>query len=90
MDEAVILDRTSALAVGVVGGWQVDATVASMRRRAVRNVLRNGVLAADLRDADVVCLAGLGEGVVSTIEVLALLRQRCQQAERTQGSLDLP
>jgi hypothetical protein len=32
-----------------------------------------GVFAADLGNADVSCLAGLGEGVVAAVEVLALL-----------------
>jgi hypothetical protein len=39
----------------------------------MRDVLRNGVFAADLGDADVRGLAGLGESVVARVEILALL-----------------
>ena len=40
----------------------------------MRNVLGQRVLGADGRDADVRGLAGLGEGVVAAVEVLALLK----------------
>jgi hypothetical protein len=40
----------------------------------VRDLLGVGVLAADLGDASVRSLAGLGEGIVAAVEVLALLR----------------
>ena len=40
----------------------------------VRDLLGVGVLAADLGDASVESLAGLGEGIVAAVEVLALLR----------------
>jgi hypothetical protein len=39
----------------------------------VRDLLGVGVLAADLGDASVRSLAGLGEGIVAAVEVLALL-----------------
>jgi hypothetical protein len=39
----------------------------------VGNLFGIGVLTADLGNADVSCLAGLGEGVVAAVEVLALL-----------------
>jgi hypothetical protein len=39
----------------------------------VRDGLGVWVLAADLGNADVACLAGFGESVVTAVEVLALL-----------------
>ena len=39
----------------------------------MRNILGDGVLAADLGDAYVGGFAGFGEGVVAGVEVLALL-----------------
>ena len=39
----------------------------------MRDLLWVGVLTADLSDTDVAGLAGLGEGVVAAVEVLALL-----------------
>ena len=41
----------------------------------VRDLLGVGVLAADLGDASVGSFAGLGEGIVAAVEVLALLQR---------------
>ena len=49
----------------------------------MRDLLGVGVLAADLGDASVRGLAGLGEGVVAAVEVLALLR--CVWSARLRG-----
>lgn len=42
----------------------------------MRDVLRDGVFAADLCDADVGGFAGFGEGVVAGVEVFAFLMER--------------
>ena len=49
----------------------------------MRDLLGVGVLAADLGDANVAGLAGLGKGVVAAVEVLALLR--CVWSARLRG-----
>ena len=51
-----------------------DVVADADRRRKVRDVLRVGVLGADAARVDAVGLAGLGEGVVAAVEVLAFLQ----------------
>jgi len=69
--KGVLLDGAAdlvLLAVAVDGSQAVGC-----RRSNMGDLLRVGVLAANLGDADVSGLAGLGKGIVATVEVLALL-----------------
>lgn len=63
------------LGVGAAGHGAADgaAAVAADGGRQVRDVLGDGVLGADGARVDRVGLAGLGEGVVAAVKVLALL-----------------
>jgi hypothetical protein len=65
-----------AIAVAVLAGWG--------GRGDVWDLLGVGVLATDLGDADVTSFAGLGEGVVAAVEVLALLRMLLVEIRMTQ------
>ena len=66
----VALRGSSAVAaIGVDG----DSLANGRRGGNVRDLLGVGVLAADLRHANVASLAGLGEGVVAAVKILALL-----------------
>jgi hypothetical protein len=72
---AALLYRGAALAADAAAMCRVQdmAVVEGVRRRGMGDVLGVGVLATDLRDADVGGFAGFAEGVVSAVEVLALL-----------------
>jgi len=89
MQERVFLDRAAgnlALTVDHAASMAMAVAVAILSggrgRRNVRNLLRVGVLAANLGDADVTGLASLGEGIVATVEVLALLQAGVGQNSR--------
>ena len=60
-------------AVGAVLGGPAGSLAGGRGRGDVWDLFGVGVLAADLGDADVTSFAGLGEGVVAAVEVLALL-----------------
>lgn len=81
VQEGVFLDRaTCQLALTVVGAdcmaVAIAAPVLSGRggRGDVWDLLGVGVFATNLGDTNVTSFAGLGEGVVAAVEVLALLR----------------
>lgn len=70
------VERGSGPASAVVGDAAEggsDVVTDADGRRQVGDVLRVGVLGADAARVDAVGLAGLGEGVVAAVEVLALL-----------------
>jgi hypothetical protein len=70
--EGVLLDGAAGLVLLAVA---VDRSQAiGCRRSNMGDLLGIGVLAADLGDADISGLAGLGQGIVAAVEVLALLR----------------
>jgi hypothetical protein len=67
----MLLDWAAGLVLlGVAVHW---GQAVRCRRSDVGDLFGVGVLAADLGDTNVSCLAGFGEGVVATVEVLALL-----------------
>ena len=78
----MFLDGAACQLALTVGGDAVSVAVAiaiavlagGRGRGDVWDLFGVGVLAADLGDADVTSFAGLGEGVVAAVEVLALLR----------------
>ena len=72
MEESAALLRRAA---GLHVPGRRGLSVAWCGRGHVRDLLGVGVLAADLGDASVRGLAGLGEGVVAAVEVLALLQR---------------
>ena len=82
MQECVLLDwaagqvagRSSGIAVAVTVGVAIAILSRGCGRGDVRDLLGVGVFAADLGDAYVASFAGLGEGVVAAVEVLALLQ----------------
>jgi hypothetical protein len=69
LQDASLLDGAAVDDLAVVQGRHEHGVLL----HRVRDVLGDGVLASDDGDADVRGLAGLGEGVVPGIEVLALL-----------------
>jgi len=70
VQEGRLLDGAAGLLLAVA----ILRVRSSRRGRSdVRDLLWVGVLTADLSDTDVAGLAGLGEGVVAAVEVLALL-----------------
>jgi hypothetical protein len=72
VQEGVFLDWTAS--PRLLGGAVVSVQAVGCGRSDVRNLLGVGVLTTDLGDTDVTGLAGLGEGVVAAVEVLALLQ----------------
>jgi hypothetical protein len=67
----MLLDWAAGLVLlGVAVDW---GQAVWCRRGDVGNLFGVGVLAADLGDTHVSCLTGFGEGIVATVEVLALL-----------------
>lgn len=79
MQKAALFDGTPRclLLLAAAGGLQVGDEAAGAGavdgRREVGDVLGDGVLGADGASVDRVGLAGLGEGVVAAVKVLALL-----------------
>ena len=81
VQEGVFLDRATgqlALAADAAISVAVAIAVAVLAGRGGRSdvwdLLGVGVLATDLGDANVASFAGLGEGVVAAVKVLALLQ----------------
>lgn len=72
MQKGVLLDRAASFLLV----QRVAILAGRCRRSNVGDRFGIGVLAADLGDADVSCLAGLGKGIVAAVEVLALLTFR--------------
>lgn len=68
----MLFDRTASLILLVVAILSVQTI--GCRRGDMGDLLGVGMLTADLSDTDVTCLAGLGEGVVTTVKVFALLQ----------------
>ena len=73
MQEAALLDRTTARRTKSRTGMTVAASTSVVRRGQVRDVLRVGMLRSDLRHAGVRGFAGLGQSIVSRVEILSLL-----------------
>jgi hypothetical protein len=70
--ERVLLDWAAGLVLLAVA-ILCNCAASWCGRGDVGNLFGIGVLTADLGNADVSCLAGLGEGVIAAVEVLALL-----------------
>jgi hypothetical protein len=74
VQEGVFLDW--AAGAGLLAGAIVSVQAVRCRRGDVRDLLGVGMLAPNFGDTYVTGLAGLGEGIVAAVEVLALLRAK--------------